>query len=496
MKHKKLPLLLAAMIFISGMGTGFAAYFSDITGNWALPYIEAIQPFKVFNGYPDGTFGPSRNISRIEFIAIIVNALGKAPEKATPWYIPFVDVALKEGLIAADEYGIPSNTLASNPDVLNAAISREEMANVVLRAYLNTGSKLPENPQFPLSDLDAVSPKYQDAARYAVALGIIGGKPNGTFAPRDAATRAEAAALCYKLLVKTGALSTPPGSVVSTGFSVKDIELGADAGRITEAYGAPSHLAMSKYGFTWNVYPGDYKDYAAIGIKDGKVVALTAFGDAALKSKLINFEMTKSDVTKALGKPVTTMPMAGGGLFALRNDAGTATYAVKSAYVITYFDGTKLGAVQILDKAVAESLDNPFGTLSDAVRVGYERLMMDYTNVFRAYNGLAPNKWDDTVALTARLHSEDMAVRNFFGHATPEPNSTTHGDRLKAQGVSFTLAAENLAAGHTDALTAHMDLLNSPGHRANMLRDTKEIGVGIHFGGSYTVYYTELFLSR
>ncbi|MDU2198224.1 MAG: CAP domain-containing protein, partial [Peptostreptococcaceae bacterium] len=66
-------------------------------------------------------------------------------------------------------------------------------------------------------------------------------------------------------------------------------------------------------------------------------------------------------------------------------------------------------------------------------------------------------------------------------------------DRMKKEGITYISAGENIASGQFSAIYAHEALMNSKGHRKNILGNYKYIGVGVDFGGTYKIYYTENF---
>lgn len=95
---------------------------------------------------------------------------------------------------------------------------------------------------------------------------------------------------------------------------------------------------------------------------------------------------------------------------------------------------------------------------------------------------------------TAAAHSQDMIDRNFFGHVNPDGDD--QGDRLDKAGYPWLSCGENLAL-HLDPLQAHDALFQSPGHRANLLRDSfREVGVGVAVRPAYGINMTELFAKR
>lgn len=120
-----------------------------------------------------------------------------------------------------------------------------------------------------------------------------------------------------------------------------------------------------------------------------------------------------------------------------------------------------------------------------------ERRMVDLVNGERAKAGVGPLTVDAKITAVARAHSKDMFERRYFSHITPE--GTDVGDRLTAGGVSYTYAGENLAYA-PDVETAHQGLMNSEGHRHNILDlHFHKVGIGVINGGIYGEMFTQNF---
>ncbi|MDA6131258.1 CAP domain-containing protein, partial [Escherichia coli] len=69
--------------------------------------------------------------------------------------------------------------------------------------------------------------------------------------------------------------------------------------------------------------------------------------------------------------------------------------------------------------------------------------------------------------------------------------------RMQADEVSFMVAGENLASGQFSSIFAHEGLMNSLGHRKNILRaDYEFLGVGVAFNSKSQPYYTENFYAK
>lgn len=121
-------------------------------------------------------------------------------------------------------------------------------------------------------------------------------------------------------------------------------------------------------------------------------------------------------------------------------------------------------------------------TVKDAKpRPDLEARMLALVNEERVKRGLQPLKADPEMTSVARAHSHDMFSRGYFSHYTPEGKDPF--DRMKKANVRFLTAGENLALGQTLNI-CHQGLMNSPGHRANILKPTYgRLGIGILDGG-------------
>ncbi len=131
-------------------------------------------------------------------------------------------------------------------------------------------------------------------------------------------------------------------------------------------------------------------------------------------------------------------------------------------------------------------------TVSDAkVREDLEIRMLEMVNEERAKEGLRPVEADPEMEQVARKHSHDMFSRGYFAHHTPEGISPF--DRMTRDKVQFLTAGENLALAQT-LHQAHNGLMNSPGHRANILHPSYgRLGIGILDGGFRGLMITQNF---
>ncbi len=261
-------ILVIAVIAVSTMTAvtpSFAASFSDIDNHWAKSYIETVSNYNAVSGYPDGTFKPYDNIKRIEFISIIVNSQSfdvRSRARGEYWGEPLIEAAIENDLIESNEYG------NMDESTFNKNISREEMASIIVNAYIESGGSIDplvlNEAGSRLSDVGTVSPGYTKNAIASVALNFISGYPDGTFAPKQNANRAEAAILSYRLLVKQGTI-TDVKLPVNITISKTRLQQG-DLLRITLYHAVnPSQIKLLQ-----NLYP-EFTWYSSNGVIQGYI---------------------------------------------------------------------------------------------------------------------------------------------------------------------------------------------------------------------------------
>jgi uncharacterized YkwD family protein len=123
-----------------------------------------------------------------------------------------------------------------------------------------------------------------------------------------------------------------------------------------------------------------------------------------------------------------------------------------------------------------------------------EQLMLELVNQAREQAGLNRLKLDEKLATTARLKSQNMIEQNYFSHQSPRYGSPF--DMMDEFEITYQTAGENIACNQTTD-QAHIALMNSPGHRANILKDAfTHIGIGIVDGGPCGQMYTQMFVGR
>ena len=147
---------------------------------------------------------------------------------------------------------------------------------------------------------------------------------------------------------------------------------------------------------------------------------------------------------------------------------------------------TRLGADQ------TEKLDLP-NELTLAADPDAEAEMLTLLNQERTSRGLPALELDTRMVPVARQHSVEMFQLKYFGHQSPSLGSPF--DRLQAAKISYTRAGENLAYARSVAI-AHRGLMESPGHRENLLRpEFTRVAIGVIAAGSYGRMFTQLFIT-
>ncbi|MBI3397047.1 CvpA family protein [Candidatus Woesebacteria bacterium] len=120
-----------------------------------------------------------------------------------------------------------------------------------------------------------------------------------------------------------------------------------------------------------------------------------------------------------------------------------------------------------------------------------EAELFKLVNSERTQRGIPALTGDSKIVVVARNHAEDMWKRGYFSHYSPEGKDV--GDRLSAAHIPYSLAGENLALAPT-VQTAHTGLMNSEGHRANILEPRfRKVGIGVIDDGFYGKMFVQVF---
>ena len=172
--------------------------FTDTIGHWAQADIEEMAEKGIVTGVTATTFEPDRSITRAEFATLIVKALGLESRMtagfsdvaADAWYYPYVNAAANVGIIAGYDGTF-------RPD---DRITREEMAVILGKATVFMEKKAGRGAIARFADSTEISDWAYEYVDEAATAGLISGMPDGTFAPHQYTTRAQAASVIKRLL--------------------------------------------------------------------------------------------------------------------------------------------------------------------------------------------------------------------------------------------------------------------------------------------------------
>lgn len=166
-------------------------YFSDLNDvSWAVESINFLADEGIVSGY-EGKFEPNSPVLREEFVKMLVGAFGLMDENAVcdfddvaadEWYAPYIASAVAAGAVN----GVEENLFGTGQ-----MISRQDL--VVMLDRIMTGELPRVNPATSFVDADMIADYALGAVERFYIAGIVNGVGGGSFAPRQTATRAEAA---------------------------------------------------------------------------------------------------------------------------------------------------------------------------------------------------------------------------------------------------------------------------------------------------------------
>lgn len=189
----------------------FKKTFADMNSHWAKADVERLASKLIIEGVADERFAPSQLITRAEFSALLVRALGLNEDesgivdfkdmKSTDWYAGAVGAAVKMKLIEGYEDG----TFRANEE-----ITREQLAVMMVRAMIATGKlKASESKQVldvlkSFEDADQLASWSSENVAIAIDAGIIQGITHSMLEPKAHASRAQAAVMLKRMLIEIG----------------------------------------------------------------------------------------------------------------------------------------------------------------------------------------------------------------------------------------------------------------------------------------------------
>ncbi len=138
-----------------------------------------------------------------------------------------------------------------------------------------------------------------------------------------------------------------------------------------------------------------------------------------------------------------------------------------------------------------ESINLHFTVNNGSVDKSAEKVMLADVNQQRNLHGDSSLQEDDSLTKLAERYANNMFIHGYFSHY--DQNGLSPFERMNNAGINYTSAGENLAlAANVDL--AMQGLMNSPGHRANILSTSfHKVGIGVVNGGIYGEMFVQEF---
>jgi len=174
---------------------------ADIVEHWGRGSIRTLAGMGIVSGFPDGKFNPNTGVTRAEFVSMLTRALGLTakPEAAARftdaagWARGAIGAAAQAGLVA----GYADGTFGGS-----RRITRAEMAVILQRVIRKDLVPVTFTAGADFADAGAFPAWAADGIRTAGTAGLVRGFQDRTFRPGSATTRAEAAAMLYRLVAE------------------------------------------------------------------------------------------------------------------------------------------------------------------------------------------------------------------------------------------------------------------------------------------------------
>lgn len=178
--------------------------FGDLQNHaWAKTAIEELYKRGIVNGVGNGMYNPNANVTREEFVKLIVTALNIKGDAAvnfgdidnSAWYSEYIRRAYANGIV---------NGISQENFGIGNSITRQDMAVIASRALDAMKISFNENSVVDYTDSEEIDSYAEEAVRRLSKYALISGNTDGTFAPHRNMTRAEAAVLIYNIVSKSG----------------------------------------------------------------------------------------------------------------------------------------------------------------------------------------------------------------------------------------------------------------------------------------------------
>ncbi len=166
--------------------------------DWYFGYVEELTEKGIVSGDGTGKFNPNDNVTREQFLKMLIEASGIDAEETENSFADVKDMWYKPYVLKAKGFGIV-NGVSDTKFGIGANITRQDMAVMISRVIEKLGTETEKTDAEVFADSDKVSDYAKDAVIFMKSIGLIEGY-NNEYRPLDNLTRAEAAKVIYELL--------------------------------------------------------------------------------------------------------------------------------------------------------------------------------------------------------------------------------------------------------------------------------------------------------
>lgn len=436
-KQRILSALLALCIVFSLVPTALAEKADDFTdvsrSDWYYQFVDYVTSKGYFNGVADKTFAPADNMTRAMFVTVLFRFHGAKGDSSQS---AFTDVAPGEWYTAAINWAAANKIVdgvGNGKFAPNDPITRAQMCTMIER-YLDLYRKawkvtLPETGSVSVMVDESAIPAYALAAvKQCQRHGLVNGFEDGTFRPNDLSTRAQVAAVIYRMSylvqnakpdntpsVNPGGTVTPPVNPPVTAYTYA-LYFDANGGTLIGASPVSTTTTSTTYSFTVTA-TATRDGYNFLGWATEKTATAATYPANSTITLTANYPIiTLYAVWQAKAPVVVSEDMIGNAVLKSVNDVNGR------------FDAMKKAVVDAVDQV---NKDNKY--LTDAQLQQVKNIVNDMVKVedVKANFTSGDNKTEREVTWNVALEVKDGQVVSAIEQANKIANAIITGTTSK-----------------------------------------------------------------
>ncbi len=170
------------------------------TAEYAKNAVSSLSEKGIVSGYEDGTFRPNLEVTREQFVKMLVEAFDISSEGVTEFGDVPHDAWYRDYISAACSYGLV-NGIGNNMFGTGTSVTREDLCVMISRLIEKKGIEIGNKVgSKSFSDSDSISDYARNAVDLLTGAGVVNGVTDSEFCPKDSATRAQCAVIIYRVL--------------------------------------------------------------------------------------------------------------------------------------------------------------------------------------------------------------------------------------------------------------------------------------------------------